>query len=154
MISDDMAATLKMGLDGMVLVILFLAVLTTLLGASRRPASVSIGALCIYAAIIIAVASCSSAPTRPKHATSLERCVALIEQGCGMFASCYGVPLETCLTERAGCVNVQGITQEEADVCAAAMEQAACGETLPSVCVGIAEPAPHVRSPQPESRDL
>lgn len=149
--------TLKMGLDGVVLVVLGIAAAGTLLNASKRPASQSIAALIVYTVVFLAVASCASAPSptpsRPRLASSPERCVALVEQGCGLFAACYGSPLEACLTERAGCVGVQGITQQETDACAAALEQASCGQPIPAACVGIAEPAPP-SSPQPKARTL
>lgn len=152
MSNDLLVETVKMGLDGMVLVTTGVAAVGTLLLAGKRPIGHSVGALIVYALIALAVASCASPPpTRPRE-TSQERCAALVEQSCGLFASCYALPLDACLAERAGCADVLGITQPEADRCSAAMEQASCAQPVPPVCVGIAEASP--RSPQPETRDL
>lgn len=156
MTSETLIETVKLGLDGMVLITTALAAAGTLLVAGKRPVAHSVGALIIYALIALAVASCASSPpprARPAHETSQERCVALVEQSCGLYATCYALSLDACLTERSGCADVQGITQAEADRCATAMEQASCAQPVPSVCVGIAEAAPR-QAPQPETRSL
>jgi hypothetical protein len=144
-----------LALDVAVLFILMLASIGALAVANKVPLSRTVVALVLYGLIAAAAVSCS-AQQRPVRASTAERCLDLMKTTCDKFSACLGLDYPTCMAESAGCYDITGITQEEADVCQDAIVAAECVAKIPRECVGIAEPlvrAP-AKSPQPESRDL
>lgn len=148
-----MAEMIKTWIDGAALVLMGLAMIGAAVNAKHHPLSRTITALVVYALIAVAIASCATSRDKPQPASSAERCVELVEQSCALVAECYQIPIDLCLAERSQCAGVEGITQNEADLCSKALSKTKCGDHVPPECQGIAEP-PTRPAPQPETRTL
>jgi hypothetical protein len=148
-----MVEMMKIGLDGLVLVMLFIAGISFAAEARFVPLKKSIAALFVLAVIAGAVLSCTGRQT-PERSTSEERCVDLVVASCGKMSACFNIPPEACLQTVPQCAMLEGITQAEADICMEAITQSTCEVEVPRVCERIAEPKKLATSPQPESREL
>lgn len=139
--------------DVVSLALLILAAIIVIGQASKAPLSQTIIGLLMLGLVAVGVISCAPVRVSPERHTSQDRCVDLVVQSCLRVGQCYGSAFEEeCMTTTAGCHNVIGISQMEADLCAQAIERAPCDRLVPDVCLGIAEEA--APKTQQNTRDL
>lgn len=145
-------------LDCFVLFLAFCVAFNAVSSRRRSPAA-RIWFLATAFLMALSATSCTTAPEPRPWTRSEQNCLDLVEVFCFKEASvCGRGDIDECLSSRFACAGVRGISDAEADGCAAASARTSCDVLVPNECVGIAEPPPEeparVLSPQPEARDL